>query len=433
MLIIVAVVYCAARSTAFVKTLSTGPIVYPDTSGYEYAARLPLLGLDFLTWWKPWGLPLLYRFLPGTTGSVVRPVQFAVSLAAWLALALVLRSAVRDRSVLAVVVTVMLTFSLIPIVAQWDGVLLSESLSLSVAVGFLASTLWLASKPTGMRCAIVLAVALAAAGLRDTNAVLVVVTLVPLGIACSRHIASRRLGVVLAVGALVIGGLTYASQNPRRWQAPLAVVIAGRVLNDRTATAYFVARGMPVYPGLADDIYASRSTELGFVSSPRVEPFLSWLAADGQRVYRDYQLSHLDYTIGQPVQQLDSMAAPQRSLPNGLDFFRPAGFKSLLPVPLQNVLYWTSGWFVVAVALVVLLGVAVLAAAGVYRRLWLAPWLILASTFVHAIVVWNSDWTELARHSLTLAVTARLSMLVLVALVADELLVRRRSRALEVA
>jgi len=274
-----------------------------------------------------------------------------------------------------------------------------------------------------------LAVGLAAASLRDTNAVLVVVALVPLGVAHWRHVATRRLGVLLAVGALAIGGVTYASQNPRRWQAPLAVVIAGRILEDRNATAYFTARGMPVYPGLSDDIYASRSTELGFVSSPRIQPFLSWLAADGQRVYRDYQLSHLDYTIEQPLQQLDSMAAPQRSLPNGLDFFRPAGFRSLLPVPLQNVLYWTSGWFVVAVALVVLVGVAVLAAAGVYRRLWLAPWLILASMFAHAVVVWNSDWTELARHSLTLAVTARVSILVLVALVADELLTRKRARA----
>ena len=57
---------------------------------------------------------------------------------------------------------------------------------------------------------------------------------------------------------------------------------------------------------------------------------------------------------------------------------------------------------------------------------WLVPTLGLLSTVPHALLVWDGDWVELARHSVLVAILLRASLLMLVFFVLDRFLSSRR-------
>jgi hypothetical protein len=141
------------RLLAFNGVVGKKPPVYPDTMDYERVAHLPVWSWAFYSSWKPWLLPLLYKLLPGSTQSVVPGAQWLISVVSWLVLALVVASFVENRGVRIATLAGMLGFSLVPLVDQWDGALLSESLSLSATALLLAAMLPFVRKPTPARTA----------------------------------------------------------------------------------------------------------------------------------------------------------------------------------------------------------------------------------------------------------------------------------------
>src|SRR5689334_3865686 len=87
---------------------------FPDTVDYRQTQGLSPFGLDFWTWYKPWGTPLLWKLLPGSTSTSAPIAQWLISVAAWLVLALAVYRTLENRAVKLLGFGIVLAFSLVP-------------------------------------------------------------------------------------------------------------------------------------------------------------------------------------------------------------------------------------------------------------------------------------------------------------------------------
>jgi hypothetical protein len=403
---------------------------FPDTVDYRQTEHLSLFGLDFWTWYKPWGTPLLWKLLPGSTSTSAPIAHWLISVAAWLVLAYAVYRTLEHHVVKLVGFGLVLAFSLVPAVAVWDGALLSESLSLSLTALLLAAMLFLFRSPTWTWAAVLLVLAFLFAGTRTTNGYLLPFLLVPLAAVVLRR--GRWVAAALVAGSLLTAGLTYASANVREWEVPLGEIIAGRVLQKPSEEAYFVSRGMPVRPSLAQDIWANRSPEARFETTPDLAWFRPWFTSRARGVYADYLLSHPGESIGDPIRHLSWMVAPSSSttdlqaLPVG--FYAARGYRNALPPFLRRVLYPSSGQLLLVwtvVALVLAGGFALMGWGGL---VWTVPLLVLASTIPHALLVWDGDDASMGRHALILAVLLRVALFLLSLMLVDAYLQSRNEK-----
>jgi hypothetical protein len=94
-LVVLGFAYLVLRAVEFGNVVGDVPAVHPDSSDYEYVASLSLWDPSFWTWWKPWGLPLLYKLLPGSVAGSVPVTQWLFAAGCWLTLAFVVASFVR--------------------------------------------------------------------------------------------------------------------------------------------------------------------------------------------------------------------------------------------------------------------------------------------------------------------------------------------------
>jgi hypothetical protein len=315
-------------------------------------------------------------------------------------------------------------------VTVWDGALLSESLTLSVGALLVAALLVFVQKPTRKWAAAVLLLTLLFAGTRSTNGYLAPFLLIPVAAVVFRR--SRWIAVVVTAGSLAIAGIAYASANVRQWQVPLGEIVAGRVLAKPSEQAYFVARGMPVRPSLAQDIWSHRIPLEAFEMTPSLAYFMPWFEQKGRGVYTDYLLSHPADALADPIADIPAMISPSPStqdlqgLPLGV--YVAKGYRNSLPSAVARVLYPSSARLLLIVAILSLFVLAVLATIGLARVGWAIPVLLLASCVPHAIIVWDGDDTSIGRHALLLAVLFRLGVLLSLLSVADAYFTDRERR-----
>jgi hypothetical protein len=404
--------FVAARTWSYADVLGRKPPLQPDSIDYLHASSLPLTHSLFWTYWKPWGLPLLYKLLPGSH-AVATGVQFAIATGAWLVLALTAASLLRQPVAKVLALATILAFALTPLVAEWDGQLLTESLSNSLTVLMVAASLLFVRKPTRLRLLLVVLAAFAATMTRDTNAYLAAFVLVPIGIAVAVR-GRRQLGLLLAGAVVLISALQVWSYNVRRWQPPLEDVIMQRVLPDPTALQYFRARGMPVRAGLGNELSINRVPPTKVVDqAPELAYFRPWFATCARSTYLRYLVTHPDASLGEPLRQLDYLVAPPRARPYGLDGYRPPGYRDVLPHLAIRALFSENGWAVLG-AMIAALTLAVASWRASYAdRTWLVPALMLISTVPLAVIVYNGDAIGVQRHALVVAITARLGLIVL--------------------
>ena len=420
-------VYLGLRVWSFVG-IAGHASSFPDTPEYENVKKLSVFSLDFWTWYKPWGSALLWKLLPGST-DVSAPIgQWLISIVAWLTLAIVVFRVLEHWPVKFAGFGLVLAFSMVPAVAVWDGALLSESLTLSIAALLVAALLLFVQEPAWKWAAAVLLLAFLLAGTRSTNGYLAPFLLIPVAAIVLRR--SGWIGVSVAVGSLAIAGIAYASANVRQWQVPLAEIVAGRVLQKPSEQAYFVARGMPVRPSLAQDIWSHRIPLDAFETTPSLAYFMPWFNRSGRAVYTDYLLSHPGDALVDPIRDITAMIAPSPSTQDlqGLpvSIYAAQGYRAGLPSVLARVLYWSNAKLLLTFAILSLLALGTLAAMGLTRVVWTIPVLLLASCVPHAIIVWNGDDTSIGRHALLLAILFRLGLLIVLLYIADAYLTDRR-------
>jgi hypothetical protein len=392
------------------------PLLTPDSRDYLRQGSERLLSTRFFSDYKPWFAPLFYKLVPGGIDAALS-AQLVVSIAAWLFLANALRVFVASRRYGTLAGAAVLALSCSSALAQWDAAVLSESLSLSLAAIFVGLILLMTVGPTWKKAALVEVVGLAWSGTRDTNAYLVALVLVPLalGLFIRRR---QRVWLALAVGAFaVLGFATWSASSPARWEILMIDNINERVLGS-SAETYFRAHGMPSSPDLRRRLFADRSPMQRFDGDPSVADFRAWLRRDKRHTYLTYLISHPSYSVVQPLRKLtllDSTAA--------LSTYRPEGFRRL-PGPIEALIFPASGGLTILLSVVAIGGMLLGALRRATDTRFALAGLLILSTVPHAILIWDAEPKEIARHVLLVGVLNRLALLMALVLFAEVLFAR---------
>lgn len=411
--------------------LPASPRVFPDSGTYVEHSRQSLFGQAFWAGPRPPTLPLLYKLLPDgdswRTGA-----QLAISIVSWLALAAAVAWCVGRRWVRLAGFALVLAFSCTVWVTQWDAVVLSESLSISLSALVLAAWLAYARGPGAWSAGAALAGTLAWVLVRDSSVVVVA------GAAAATVLAlllpgDRRVRGALAVGlvgacALSLWSADHSWDPQGRWEQPMQNVIGVRVLTNAGELDWFRDRGMPLSPRLRSQAGMPAGSALlqpGTPGSddPSLVPLRQWVRAHARRTLATYLLTH-PYRALEPVVR-DRAILFEPDPPGRIRFggpvrsYRASGQTRVLPGFAESALYAPRAWELAAWALLALAAAAFLAWRGRARAAWLVPLVALVLQVPHAALVWHGDTVEIPRHAVVVGAMTRAALLVLTVFLVD--------------
>ena len=83
-------------------------------------------------------------------------------------------------------------------------------------------------------------------------------------------------------------------------------------------------------PGLQDALLSTRIPPSQFDAEPTLAYFRPWFEDRARSTYLSYLVSHPSVSLSEPLSNFDLLIAPKRSLPLGLDYFRPPGLTETL-------------------------------------------------------------------------------------------------------
>ena len=414
----VAAVYLAAR---FVPMIGTSPGTGADTGDYFTSSRLGLLSRDLWAGPRPALYPLLAK-LTGRSYTTLFLVQACVAGVAWLALAWLAYTRLRNRAVAASTALAVLFASLSLSIVEWDRVLSTESLTISLGVILFVLGVLLAERPSRARAVCFAAVAGAWVLLRDTNGYVIVCIAIALVVAAIRSRARRPVFLAVA-GALVVmfGAGVVSSDVGRRWEGPLKDVITIRVLTHPDRTHYMLERGLP----LGKDERARLAGHCAaryrpyFLCLPLTDArFYRWESTRGRSAYSSWLLSHPATALNDPFRN-SVLIFGTRVHADALTHYRfgPATFADhIFFVRNQRALLVEA-----------LLALALLVAA-LRRRPHALAWAVLVAfgtIYPHMFVSWTFGALETTRHSLGASVTLAVCIVLAVGCAIDAFAIGR--------
>lgn len=452
--VLVAVAFLGLRLYAFAGVT---PLRFPDTAGYEGCAARDVWEVSFYDCLRGWTLPLYYKLVTDETLRIVG--QFIISCVAWGYLSVTVARAISRPGLRLIAFAAVLLFGSTLTITLWDGMLLSESLSLSLAA--LVVGAWLSFVRTESVTSLVLLVAATTlwSFLRPSIEVLVLFT-VPFIVIWLTRAGPRRLRWIALVSMVAIFLATTASAdspNPpdKRWVIPLVGVIRIHVLPDREALQYFEDAGMPVKPRLAhvtrtwdpgNDWFANPKPDdwqrwfamvggrkvvgpHGYYTAvwpevPRSRRFQDWLLKHGRETYGGFLLSHPLDALASTWRNREAISSPP-TLSNpphdpGSPSYRYG--RDAVPAPIEAALFPQSfTMLTIAFVAVIVLAGAVALRYGASITWWI-PAALLVTAIPDAVFVWNTDPNDIERHALLVGVLPRLGLLILFFLVLDVLL-----------
>jgi hypothetical protein len=225
-----------------------------------------------------------------------------------------------------------LAFALSTDVIQWDSAILSESVSTSLFVLFMAVWLRLTGGVSTAKAAAVAVLAAVWSMSREANSLVLLPLAAGIVLWASWYKHGHRdeqircfvLGgaiTAIAVGTFAISG------SGDRWVFPLLNVIGKRVLPSPPRTAFYQNEGMPVTPRLMDmsGEFAS-GKDWAFYTAPELEGFRAWLFRDGKRVFAKDLLTHPTRSTREPLADVTEFVCPILS-----PYWSSVGFKPVYP------------------------------------------------------------------------------------------------------
>lgn len=443
-LIIILVIFIAAinfRLTSYGDLrLSIGTL---DTESYLRSADLPLLSSQFLEAPRPPTIPLLYKIFMPESGyeltTVSEPAvagtprdlalqpgfdrvviaQVLLSILGWGALAGIFAARVKNPILKALACGVVLAFAFSPQLAEWDNILLSESLSFSLFALLLALTLEIffrlgsdgrvASRRTIAWMIAWLVVATLWVFTRDTNAYFVLVTAPIIALALALPFLRKRLPLIpLAVMGVCLIGLFALQQstmnNSRRWLTPFACNMIYNVFPYDTRVEYFRSRaGMPVYEELVT--LRGFCGEKYFLNYPE---YMEWVYQSGTSAYSRFLLGHPRWAVQEVYKDLENLFSE-----NAQPFFNgPPANRLSASFPLGDLLHLCSSGTALLAVLLTFLAVSIALARRDARSLaWAGffTWLLLVEA-VLLFISYHGDPRSVIRHALAAVMPLRLSI-----------------------
>jgi hypothetical protein len=259
---------------------------FPDTASY---VRVSARGPFWPRFWfdeRPPTYPLLLWLL-GDGGRAVVVFQSVAYVAAWIWLGMVVWQRIASRPIAVVVVGVLALTAMQSRWALWTTQILTESLSITLAVAAVAAWWQFVVEPLRWRLVAATSITAAWMLLRDSNAVTFCVFAVPaLALACwlLRRAATdlRRYSVIGLAVLVAVGAYSWIGQIASdRGATSFHNNVGLRWLPDPGMSSFFESRGMPL-----DDALVARSGRdawadgEAFLRDPALADYRAW--ADGR-------------------------------------------------------------------------------------------------------------------------------------------------------
>lgn len=392
--VLVSVVALIVRASA---ALGQSAQRYPDSVGYDSFSFLSQTD-------RPWPIPMIHA-LAGSDSSRIA-VQVIIGTLAWVSLAWVLSRGVKWQRT-AFSATMILGVS--PQIIRYDVAILSESLSISLAVLAIAATLYRhAVRSTFATAWWATSLTLCVIS-RPVHVLIPAVCAIPVfwKFVSSRgkNLSTQGIGMI----ALFMLGVFTIQQSQPMSLLNLYTVVSSRIITDDQRFEWFTSHGMPQVAGMRDATGYDYSEQLPTAVADIVDlpigqqpPSLmrvggvelaTWLTDNGWRTVAKYLVLHPDDTIDHALQ----LANPTLNAPNG-DF-----------LPLKNGPMIPWSWFLTWQVWVLILAMCcgILFAQRTTRSQATLLLTIFALTTLIYIATVHSSGIEHVRHATTCAVIIR--------------------------
>jgi hypothetical protein len=389
-----------------------------DTTAYLRISNQPLTSVDFWGSSRPFVFPLLLKIAHQDFPTAAF-LQLGFSILAWTLLGLSVAASFRTSILPPLSLTLILALSLVHPLAGWDFTMLTESLSVSWFVLFLAVGIWLLQSWRVERVLLLVIVGFFLAFTRDTNAYVLVMLAGLLFLAIILRWTQPR-SLILVATFVGIFLLNNADANlGGRWIFPLFNLIGRRVLPNDQAVKFFEANcAMPVTPELmALKGQLANGQDRAFYDDPALADFRAWLGQSGKSCYMRWLVTNPLQSAGEAFKEFGALIA----FPN-LNTYISHDYKPSLPATLDGVLYPDRFilWIWSLVSLAALIAIALRA----WRTdpLWGAFILLVLPIFPHLFITWHGDVMAPARHALSVGLELYLSLWILVFLLAEQVI-----------
>ncbi|GAB4450549.1 MAG: hypothetical protein OHK0041_12620 [Anaerolineales bacterium] len=390
------------------------PGTIEDTTAYLRISRKSILSREFWADARPFVFPLLLK-LTGQNLPLTSFVQIVFSIFSWGWLGFVFTSFLRNDMLKIVAFSIFLALSLVRNFANWDYMILTESLSLSLFVLFLACGLWLLKGWSRTRAAAFVMVGMLFAFVRDTNAYVILFLSGLLLIAVLlRWIPLRNLVLVISFAVFFVLS-NWMSDSGWRWVFPLNNNIGKRILPSEQAVRFLENCGMPVTPqlmALSGEFAGGR--DRAFYNDPALEGYRTWLYQKGKSCYMKYLLNGLPGHIMAVVGEFDFLMKYKK-----IQSALVPGYDPIIPFFMEGFVYPVNSalWLWILMTLVALF--------LLWRRQWRddpigGVFIILCLLiFPHLFVTWFGDAMAPERHSLSVGLQFAISAWMMILLSID--------------
>jgi hypothetical protein len=324
--VLIAIIMLSVRLAAY-EPLGRSVSTY-DTQAFVTSSQIPFWSQNFFTSDRPAAISLFYKLLVPKGGyqltyfsspaedqqqplqdqpsfSAVTLSQSLLTMAAWLLLAFVVYKAIKNTALAAIAAILIFLFAFTPPAAEWDYVLLSEPLSLTLFVFLLAISIELAKrpksewkKPSRMMVGLIAAwstILTIWVFARDTNAYLLLTFIGFLAIflliswfkRAKTTIPRRTLLITLVLSVLLFGLQSVTSQASGRWINPFFNNMLHRVFPYPEHLVFFENKGMPV----TAEVLSLRDSPGNEDKFSQIDYLMNWVKLNGARTYIEFLMS----------------------------------------------------------------------------------------------------------------------------------------------
>lgn len=392
------------------------PRLFGDTPDYFRVAAEPLFSSSFWVADRAPVTPLFFKILHNDPVLIFK-TQVWLSIIAWMVLAFSLTLVLQSSALKLLAFVTVLGFSLTQPIIMWDPLILSDSLSLSLLALFLAACIWLIRDWTEYNVVLLGLFSVLLVLARDSYAYLLL--LAGLALLALVFVIPQRRRVVLVssmfLGIFVASSLLATAGN--RWYVPFLMTMGLRILPDSDYLNYFREQGMPISDALMERSGKPLHTDdLAFLNDPRLEEFRRWAEQNGRTAYIKFMWHYKADILQNPLQHLEVLFNPD------VNYYAATGFRPIITNQRLSEFLYPTRFGLLTVLLANFLAAALLfPALKSQQLLWVLPLMLILFSYPQAVLIWNADANDIARHSLYHNIELRLGLWMLIFFVCDVL------------
>jgi len=382
---------------------------FGDVGEYYKIASQSIFSQSFWIGERPPTIPLFFKLTGteyGQNYDKVVTFQLLFSIVSWGVLALTLAKITKNTIMKPISFAIILAFSLSEEIIMWDYLIISESVSISLMVLFIASSILLLEKWNALRISFLVVISILLVGARENFAywLLMIGFSLLILLLVKKHI--KRVLVISVFFILLFLISDSLASASLRWYFPLLNTISIRILPHEEHTAYLEKLGMPVTDALLERRgLALHQGNPTMIEDPELEPFREWIKSEGKQAYIKFLWFYKAELLQDWTQEIETVLVP--------DFYFYGASKF---TPIIKNLRLDEYLYPIRFGIFLFFAANFMASAGTvwafYERKinWVAPLLLILLSFPQLLFILSADGNDLARHCLFYSVQLRLGV-----------------------